>query len=121
MELTPLDIRNQTFHTKRFGGFDPEEVKALVQGRLLSVGHAKVLLSLEDEKERILLARECVNDQLSVRALEKKVARLHAPVVVKQAGTPDLPEGYVKNLCDKLRKLLTDFFVCKCNAPTDRF
>ena len=54
----------------------PEEVKALVQGRLLSVGHAKVLLSLEDEKERILLARECVNDQLSVRALEKKVARL---------------------------------------------
>ena len=28
MELTPLDIRNQTFHTKRFGGFDPEEVKA---------------------------------------------------------------------------------------------
>lgn len=84
----------------------PEEVKALVQGRLLSVGHAKVLLSLEDEKERILLARECVNDQLSVRALEKKVARLHAPVVVKQAGTPDLPEGYVKTLCDKLRKHL---------------
>lgn len=31
MELTPLDIRNQTFHTKRFGGFDPEEVKAFLE------------------------------------------------------------------------------------------
>lgn len=84
----------------------PEEVKTLVQDRLLSVGHAKVLLSLEDEKERILLARECVNDQLSVRALEKKVAKLHAPVVVKQSGTPDMPESYVRTICDRLRKHL---------------
>lgn len=30
MELTPLDIRNQTFHKKRFGGFDPDEVKAFL-------------------------------------------------------------------------------------------
>ncbi|MEE1067129.1 MAG: DivIVA domain-containing protein, partial [Fibrobacteraceae bacterium] len=31
MELTPLDIRNQTFHSKRFGGCDPEEVKAFLE------------------------------------------------------------------------------------------
>lgn len=84
----------------------PEEVKTLIQDRHLSVGHAKVLLSLDDEKDRILLARECVNDQLSVRALEKKVARILTPVVVKQAGTPDIPDSYVKVLCDKLRKHL---------------
>lgn len=84
----------------------PEEVKELLQKKLLSVGHAKVLLSIDDEKERVLLARDCVNDQLTVRALEKRVARLHAPVVEKQRGTPDLPDGYVRSLVDKLKKHL---------------
>lgn len=84
----------------------PEEVKQLVATQLLSVGHAKVLLSVEDEKERVLLARDCVNDQLTVRALEKKVARLHAPVAAKEKGEPDLPEHYVHNLVDKLKKHL---------------
>ena len=31
MELTPLDIRNQTFHKKSFKGYDPEEVKAFLE------------------------------------------------------------------------------------------
>ena len=31
MELTPLDIRNQTFHKKNFGGIDAEEVKAFLE------------------------------------------------------------------------------------------
>ena len=84
----------------------PEEVRQLVAAQLLSVGHAKVLLSVEDEKERVLLARDCVNDQLTVRALEKKVARLHAPVAAKEKGEPDLPEHYVRNLVDRLKKHL---------------
>jgi ParB family chromosome partitioning protein len=84
----------------------PDEVKSLVQTRLLSVGHAKVLLGLESEKDRILLARDCVNDQLTVRALEKKITRLHKPVAERQHGTPDLPDSYVRNLCDKMKKHL---------------
>ena len=84
----------------------PDEVKALLENKLLSVGHAKVLLSVDDEKERILLARESVNSQLSVRALEKKVARLTAHVVERSRGTPDLPDGYVRNLTDRLKKYL---------------
>jgi len=84
----------------------PDEVKQLISSSLVSVGHAKVLLSVEDEKERILLARDCVNDQLTVRALEKKVAKLHAPVVVRQQGVPDLPDGYVRNLAEKLKRHL---------------
>ncbi|HSQ42565.1 MAG TPA: DivIVA domain-containing protein [Fibrobacteraceae bacterium] len=30
MELTPLDLRNQTFRKKSFGGYDPEEVHAFL-------------------------------------------------------------------------------------------
>ncbi len=84
----------------------PDEVKVLVQDGLVSVGHAKVLLSLDGEKERVLLARDCVNDQLTVRALEKKIARLHAPVPERPRGTPDLPDGYVKSLSEKLKRHL---------------
>ena len=84
----------------------PDEVKQLISSSLISVGHAKVLLSVDDEKERILLARDCVNDQLTVRALEKKVAKMHEPVTVKRTGVPDLPEAYVRNLCDKMKRYL---------------
>ena len=84
----------------------PEEVKQLVSSALLSVGHAKVLLSVDNEKDRVLLARDCVNDQLTVRALEKRVSRLHAPVEVRQKGVPDLPERYVRNLSEKMKRHL---------------
>ena len=84
----------------------PEEVRELVASALISVGHAKVLLSVDDEKERVLLARNCVNDQLTVRALEKKVARLHEPVEARSRGVPDLPDAYVRNLADKMKRHL---------------
>ena len=84
----------------------PDEVKALVSNSLLSVGHAKVLLSVDGEKERVLLARDCVNEQLTVRALERKIAKLHAPVEERPRGTPDLPPAYVRNLADKMKKHL---------------
>ncbi len=84
----------------------PDEVRALVSSSLISVGHAKVLLSLEDEKDRILLARDCVNDQLTVRALERKIARIIAPVAAKPRGTPDLPDGYVRSLAEKMKRHL---------------
>ena len=84
----------------------PEEVKQLLSASLLSVGHAKVLLSVDDEKERVLLARDCVNEQLTVRALEKKVARIHSPVEVRQKGEPDLPDSYVRNLSEKMKRHL---------------
>lgn len=86
----------------------PEEVRELISNRLISVGHAKVLLSIEGEKNRTILAREVVNEQLTVRALEKKIERLKNPVVESKKGVPDLPEGYVKNLSDRLKK----FFGC---------
>ena len=84
----------------------PEEVRELLSTSLISVGHAKVLLSIDDEKDRVLLARDCVNGQLTVRALEKRVARLHAPVEIRQKGVPDLPDGYVRNLTEKMKRHL---------------
>ena len=84
----------------------PDEVKTLISNGLISVGHAKVLLSVDDEKDRVLLARDCVNEQLTVRSLEKKVLRLHQPVEERPRGTPDLPEAYVRHLVDRMKKHL---------------
>ena len=84
----------------------PDEVKGLVSTSLLSVGHAKVLLSIDDEKTRTLFARDCVNDSLTVRALERKVARLKEPVEEKPRGVPDLTNSYIRNLQDALRRHL---------------
>jgi ParB family chromosome partitioning protein len=85
----------------------PEEVRELVAKKILSAGHAKVILSLDNEKDRILLARECVESRLSVRALEKKVAaRLAPPAPSRPSGKPDMSEAYVKNLVDCMRRHL---------------
>jgi ParB family chromosome partitioning protein len=84
----------------------PDEVRGLVSNRLLSVGHAKVLLSVDDETKRILYARDCVNDQLTVRALEKKVQRLLKPVEAKPRGVPDLQDNYVRHLAEKMKRHL---------------
>ena len=46
------------------------ELQAYVGRGLLSVGHAKVLLGVEDGAERLVLARRTLEQGLSVRALE---------------------------------------------------
>ena len=84
----------------------PDEVKGLLSQNLLSTGHAKVLLSLDDEKDRVLLARECVTDGLTVRALERKVARRKDPAPEHQSGTPDMPPSHVRQIVDELHKIL---------------
>lgn len=55
----------------------PKEVINLIENGDISFGHAKVLLSLEDEKKQIALASKIVQEKLSVRDLE---ALLKQPV-----------------------------------------
>jgi ParB family chromosome partitioning protein len=47
------------------------ELQAYVGKGMLSVGHAKVLLGVENSAERMLLARRALEQDLSVRALEE--------------------------------------------------
>lgn len=84
----------------------PDEVKSMLESKMISVGHAKILLSLDDEKTRTLFARDCVNDQLTVMALQRKVDRFKSPVPDTPRGVPDLTSSYVRNLQDALRRHL---------------
>ena len=68
MELTPLDIRNQTFHKKSLGGIDAEEVKAFLE----TAANAFEQLSRNrtDLTERLKIAEERVN---YYRQIEKTI------------------------------------------------
>ncbi|HAV12167.1 MAG TPA: chromosome partitioning protein ParB [Opitutae bacterium] len=52
------------------------EIQGYLSRRLLSTGHAKVLLSLEQDDYRTLLARRIIETGMSVREAEQQVRRL---------------------------------------------
>ena len=54
------------------------ELQGFIAKNLLSVGHAKVLLGLEDEAQRTVLGRRVIEQGLSVRATEKLAAHAKA-------------------------------------------
>lgn len=81
-------------------------IRKYVAEGLLSVGHAKVLLSLDGEKERSVLARKAIKDGLSVRALEKLVKKLTTPPKKTRAEKSDLPGDYLQTLTDELHQFL---------------
>ncbi len=80
----------------------PDEVKMLLSSSLLSTGHAKVLLTLTDETEQTLLSRRCVEEQLTVRALERLIARRAVERNAAESRKQDIPESHVRYLLEKL-------------------
>lgn len=49
----------------------PEEIGKMVSAGSLSPGHARAILSVEDEKEQMVLAQEIIKKDMSVRQAEK--------------------------------------------------
>lgn len=84
----------------------PDGIRKYVAEGLLSVGHAKVLLSVDSEKEKELLAQKSIKDGLSVRSLEKLVKKLTLPPKKPRAEKSDLPGGYLQTLTDELHQFL---------------
>lgn len=82
----------------------PDDVRKYVVDGLISVGHAKVLLGLEIEKEKVLLAKRVIKEGLSVRALEKIVKKLAMPPKKNRAEKLDLPGDYLHTLSDELHQ-----------------
>ncbi|MCF7816651.1 MAG: ParB/RepB/Spo0J family partition protein [Kiritimatiellales bacterium] len=82
----------------------PDGIRKYITEGLLSVGHAKVLLSLESDKEKALLAKRAIKEGLSVRALEKLVKKLTQPPKKPRAERSDLPGDYLHTLSDELHQ-----------------
>ncbi len=87
----------------------PAEIKNMLTNGSISAGHAKVLLSVPIDEEKILLARQTVKEGLSVRALEKIVAkRLAVQKDVQNAlnatQKPSIIEAHTRHLVDILQR-----------------
>jgi len=62
----------------------PSAVQTMISERQLSIGHAKVLLSLESPRLQEQVAREVIDRRLSVRALEVRVNQLQSSKILKK-------------------------------------
>ena len=77
----------------------PAKVQHDLKVGLVSVGHAKVILSVDDPKDQEALCDLVIRDGLSVRQLEDKVRKLEkAAQPSPYSDTADLPETYYKVL-----------------------
>jgi len=83
----------------------PDEVKQLLSSKLLSTGHAKVLLGAATPEEQTILSHTCVTHGLTVRNLEKLLLRrkaLKESVANAKRPRPDIPDDYLKDLVERL-------------------
>lgn len=66
-----------------------EELKVLVSSQELSLGHAKVLLGVEDEKSRNVLGKKVAREGWTVRQCENAVAGLKNPAQFNRQNTSE--------------------------------
>ena len=76
----------------------PAKIQHDLKVGLLSVGHAKVLLGIEDLKVQEYLCDLVIKEGLSVRQLEEKIAKLSEPKKKAEPEAQDLPDEYFKVL-----------------------
>ena len=76
----------------------PAKIQHDLKVGLLSVGHAKVLLGLDDIMLQEYLCDLSIKDGLSVRQLEDKIRQLEQPKKSRSQDTQELPDEYFKVL-----------------------
>ena len=76
----------------------PAKIQHDLKVGLLSVGHAKVLLGVEDIKLQEYLCDLVIKDDMSVRQLEEKIKKMSEPKKQADDQGQELPEEYFKVL-----------------------
>lgn len=67
----------------------PAEVQLAIKDRILSMGHARALLSLEDPKQQLNVFEQAIGNDLSVRKVEELVRKTLAGESDKKEAKPD--------------------------------
>lgn len=104
--------RSSIANILRLLSLDPE-IQGFIATGMLSVGHAKVLLGVEDKAQQLLLARRFVETQCSVRVAEDLAKRVKEG---KFAGTAASAEPVIRQISDeifRIEKTLCSFFHTK--------
>lgn len=81
----------------------PEKIRDLVRSGDISNGHAKVLLSIEEDKKQEILAEKIIKEQISVRELETLVRNLGK---AKKKEKAKAKEAEIAAIEDDLKQIL---------------
>lgn len=83
-----------------------DEVQQMVIDDMISTGHARAILSVENSEEQYALAQKIFDEKLSVRDVEKLVKNLHKPVKAKKIADDTNLEVIYQDLEEKLKSAL---------------
>ncbi len=97
--------RSNIANTLRLLNLYPEVVSMVEKG-LLSAGHARCLVVIEDSNEQMRLANQCVKDKWNVRDLEKAVKRYLNPEAKKKNPVAE-QSLELKELVNQMQRVLS--------------
>lgn len=83
-----------------------DDVQQMVINDMISTGHARALLAIEDGEEQYAVAQRIFDEKLSVRDVEKLVKNLHKPAKVKKLDDKTLEVIY-NDIAEKLKQSLS--------------
>ena len=82
-----------------------ERVQQMIIDDMISTGHARALLAIEDEEQQYMLANKIFDEKLSVRETEKLVKALKNPK--KEEKKPEVENQFVyTNLEEQMKSLI---------------
>ena len=84
-----------------------EKVQRMVIDDMISTGHARALLAVENPEEQYILAQKIFDEKLSVRDVEKLVKNLHKPEKSKKDGKDKTLQAIYQDIEDKLKQRLS--------------
>lgn len=83
-----------------------DDVQQMVIDDMISTGHARALLAVEDPEEQYNLAQKIFDEKLSVRDVEKLVKNLHKPAKSKKLDDKTMQAIYL-DIEEKLKQRLS--------------
>ena len=81
-----------------------ENVRDMIVEDLISEGHARAILAIEDPKEQYELAQRVVDENLSVREIEKIIKTRNKPKIIKKKN--EKLEALYNDIQDKMKASL---------------
>ncbi len=72
----------------------PHEIQVAVRDNLITMGHARALINLEDEKAQLVILRSILEQKASVRQVEEMVRNIGTGSKKTTSSSRDLPEHY---------------------------
>ncbi|MDR2359348.1 MAG: ParB/RepB/Spo0J family partition protein [Prevotellaceae bacterium] len=92
----------------------PAEVQAAIRGNSITMGHARAIAGLPENKDQIKIVRKTVDEGLSVRQVEELVKKMAQPKEKKQPEEVNLP-GVDKELKEAMKRCFNVHIAIKHN------